>query len=88
MDSSGSDHLSKCLLAAILPPIVSLKDQASHCLNEVILSVETLESSIVGRPSHADDVGVPSVLKPSVAHLADVSVDFTSEVGHGWFPLV
>ncbi len=76
------DHLIKCLLAAVLPPIVTLKDQASHCFNVVFLGVESLESRIVGRPAHTDDVGVHSVLKSIVAHLADVAVDFTSEVGH------
>ncbi len=76
------DHPIKCLLTTILPPIVTLKDQASHCLNEVILGVETLESRIIGRPAHTNDVGVPSVLKPIVAHLANITVDFTSEVGH------
>ena len=76
------DHLIKCLLAAVLPPIVRLKDQASHCLNEVIFGVESLESRIVGRPVHTNDVGVPSVLKSIVTHLANVAIDFTSEVGH------
>jgi len=72
--------------ATILPTIVCLKDQASHSFNVVCLSVETLEGGVLRGPLHPNDVGVPGMLQPSVAHLADVTVDFAGEVGHWVVP--
>ena len=72
--------------STILPTVLGLKDQASHGFNKVCLSVETLEGGVLGGPLHPHDVGVPGMLQSSVAHLADVTVDFAGEVGHWVVP--